>query len=237
MHDDCCHPAAGCAKVTSTSRLMQLGGQAAATPIPSTIHCRLTPCMAPCCILLCCLSSSSLTQLAYTVYQPPATFEACIKQWGVDSIQAITKTVPAFYSNAVAYVMRVGKERLFVVFKGSDATNWIQNMECAHTEPLGDLFAARGSDLRLHSGFYAGWKALEADVRAAVLSFVKEVRGTGLVAADCVAWRCGFVGWSLTWCGAPGLDCTAQSERVCTPCVSVVAQLRAHCRGRLSQQL
>jgi hypothetical protein len=113
--------------------------------------------------------------LAYTVYQQPSTFETCIKQWGIDSIQAITKTVPAFYANAVAYVMRVGQERLFVVFKGSDASNWIQNLECAHTEQLGDLFGARGSDLRLHSGFYAGWTALEADVRAAVLNFVKEV--------------------------------------------------------------
>ena len=121
-----------------------------------------------------------LQQLAYTVYQPPSTFEACIKQWGVDSIQAITKTVPTFYANAVAYVMRVGQERLFVVFKGSDATNWMQNVECAHTEPLGNLFGAAGSDLRLHSGFYAGWKALEADVRAAVLSFAKEVRGCRL---------------------------------------------------------
>jgi hypothetical protein len=60
--------------------------------------------------------------------------------------------------------------------QGSDGSNWMQNMECAHTEPLGDLFGAKGSDLRLHKGFYEGWKALEPDVRAAVLSFVKEVR-------------------------------------------------------------
>lgn len=116
-----------------------------------------------------------LLQLAYTAYQPKATFENCIRPWGVDSIQVISKTVPAFMANAAAHVIRIGNERLFVVFKGSDATNWMQNVECAHTEPLGDLFGAKGSDLRLHSGFYAGWKALEADVRAAVLSFVKEV--------------------------------------------------------------
>lgn len=62
--------------------------------------------------------------------------------------------------------------------QGSDGSNWMQNMECAHTEPLGDLFGAKGSDLRLHKGFYEGWKALEPDVRAAVLSFVKEVSCT-----------------------------------------------------------
>lgn len=115
-----------------------------------------------------------IMQLAFTVYQSPSVFENCIKQWGVSSVQAITKTVPTFYSNAVAHVVRVGNERLFVLFKGSDATNWIQNMECAHTEPVGDLFGARGSDLRVHSGFWAGWKALETDVTKEVLSFAKE---------------------------------------------------------------
>lgn len=90
-------------------------------------------------------------------------------------MQVISKTVPEFLSKAVAHVTRVGQERLFLVFKGSDATNWMQNMECAHTEPLGQLFGAGSSDLRLHSGFYAGWKALEKDVTAAILSFVKEV--------------------------------------------------------------
>jgi hypothetical protein len=127
-------------------------------------------------------------QLAYTAYQPPATFEGCIKPWGVDSIQAISKTVPAFYANAVAHVMRVGKERLFIVFKGSDASNWMQNVECAHTGPLGDLFGAKGSDVRLHSGFYAGWHALEKDVTAAVLSFAKEVsRGNAHLFQVCSA--------------------------------------------------
>lgn len=114
-------------------------------------------------------------QLAYTAYQSPATFDGCIRQWGVDSVRVIQKIVPAFFATAEAHVIRVGNERLFVVFKGSDATNWMQNMECAHTEPLGELFGARGSDLRLHAGFYAGWRALEMDVRQAVLSFAKEV--------------------------------------------------------------
>lgn len=59
---------------------------------------------------------------------------------------------------------------------GSDATNFMQNMECAHTEAIGGLFGADGADVRLHSGFWAGWKTLEKDVTAAVLSFVKEVR-------------------------------------------------------------
>lgn len=168
-------------------------------------------------------------QLAYAAYQPPATFEGCIRPWGVDSVQVIQKTVPAFFATATVHVMQVGKERLFVVFKvskrgagfelhlvcswsqqgvwgvcvlppmqwlkcqhgaawwlcvsvhvqGSDGSNWMQNMECAHTEPLGDLFGAKGSDLRLHKGFYEGWKALEPDVRAAVLSFVKEVSCMG----------------------------------------------------------
>lgn len=66
--------------------------------------CVLPPC---CCGL----------QLAYAAYQPPATFEGCIRPWGVDSVQVIQKTVPAFFATATAHVMRVGKERLFVVFK------------------------------------------------------------------------------------------------------------------------
>jgi hypothetical protein len=115
-------------------------------------------------------------QLAYTVYQPPSTFQGCISQWGIDSTQAITKTVPAFYANAVAHIMRVGRERLFVVFKGSDATNFMQNVECAHTPQLGEQFGVSGSDVRVHSGFWAGWKALEKEVLTAVLSFAKEVR-------------------------------------------------------------
>lgn len=42
-------------------------------------------------------------------------------------------------------------------------------------EPLGHLFGAPGSNIQVHSGFYAGWQALEKEVTAAVLSFIKEV--------------------------------------------------------------
>jgi hypothetical protein len=110
-------------------------------------------------------------------------------------VKVIQKTVAAFFASAEAHVIRVGNERLFVVFKGSDATNWMQNMECAHTEPLGELFGARGSDLRLHAGFYAGWKALEADVRQAVLSFAKEVSSSAPCSARVQFWDCGFGVW------------------------------------------
>jgi pimeloyl-ACP methyl ester carboxylesterase len=95
---------------------------------------------------------------------------------GIDSILPVTVPVPDFpLTSATAHVYKAGNSSVWVVFKGSDVSNLLQNLECGHTPPVGGRFGARSADVRLHSGFYAGWQALEAPVTAAVLEFLQEV--------------------------------------------------------------
>jgi hypothetical protein len=65
-----------------------------------------------------------MMQLAYSVYQPVQTFATCLKNMGIDSILPVNVHVPGYFSSATAHVMKAGNESLFVVFKGSEASNW-----------------------------------------------------------------------------------------------------------------
>lgn len=116
-------------------------------------------------------------QLGYAVYQDPGVFKACLGAMGVDagSIKMIRKTTTSYNAEVTAFVLKAATERIFVIFRGSEPDNFLQDASCRHTQPLGAVFGAPGQDVRVHAGFMSGWTALEADVLATVKSYLASV--------------------------------------------------------------
>jgi hypothetical protein len=60
-----------------------------------------------------------MMQLAYAVYQPPATFASCLQAMGVvpNSIRVVEANVPEYNTIRTAYVMLAGNQRIFVLVR------------------------------------------------------------------------------------------------------------------------
>ncbi|KAF8055733.1 cation/proton exchanger 4 [Scenedesmus sp. PABB004] len=121
-----------------------------------------------------------MMQLAYAAYQPPGTFAACLAAMGVPpgAARGLEGEVPEYGSPRSALVLRAGRERVFVVVKGSGLRDLTINLSCRHARIDGAaLGAPRARGVALHRGFWRGWQVLEAGVLAAVRQLLADVPG------------------------------------------------------------
>lgn len=98
---------------------------------------------------------------------------------GVDttSIAEVEERVHDFHTTRSALVMKAGKERILVTIMGSDFRGMKDlaiDLACKHTRVNGKVFEAPGSDIRIHSGFWSGWQALEPGVITTVLVYLRD---------------------------------------------------------------
>jgi hypothetical protein len=102
---------------------------------------------------------------------------------GADLITLRNVTVPVedFSTLKTAYVFRAGRERVFVLFRGSCGVDLDLgiNIACKQEQPAHGLFGVSGSgpQIGVHRGYWRAWQSMEASVIEAVQLLLREVRG------------------------------------------------------------
>lgn len=95
----------------------------------------------------------------------------------LSTLRNITLPVADYGTSRSAYVFRAGKERVFVLFRGSSDTDLAINIACRQEQPARELFGlGAGPQVMLHRGYWRAWQTLEPEVLGAVQSLLAEVR-------------------------------------------------------------
>lgn len=120
-----------------------------------------------------------MMQLAYMAYRPVGDVTSCLAGMGADlsTLHNFTLPIMDFNTQKTAYVFRAGKERVFVLFRGSSETDIAINIACRQEEPAHEVFGVSGGpQIKVHRGYWKAWQTLEPGVVGAVQLLLKEVR-------------------------------------------------------------
>jgi hypothetical protein len=132
-----------------------------------------------------------MMQLAYMVYRPLGDVTSCLTGMGADlsTLRNLTIPIADFSTQRTSYVFRAGKERVFVMFRGSSEADLMINIECRQEQPPPELFGAPGGpQIKLHRGYWRAWQSLEPAVLAAVQELLQEVSRCWILTIQVDCW-------------------------------------------------
>lgn len=115
-------------------------------------------------------------------YRPLSDITSCLTGMGADlsTLRNVTVPVEDFQTLKTAYVFRAGRERVFVLFRGSCGVDLDLgiNIACRQEQPANGLFGVSASSphIGVHRGYWRAWQSMEASVFEAVQLLLKEVR-------------------------------------------------------------
>lgn len=119
-----------------------------------------------------------MMQVAYMAYRPLSDLQSCLTGMGADlsTFKNITVPVEEWQTLKTAYIFRAGRERVFVLFRGSCELDLGINIACRQDQPAHELFGVSGGpQMGIHRGYLKAWQALEVEVMQTVQLLLKEV--------------------------------------------------------------
>jgi hypothetical protein len=133
-----------------------------------------------------------MMQVAYMAYRPLSDLSTCLTGMGADlsTLQNLTQPIADFQTFKTAYIFRAGRERVFVLFRGSCESDLSINIDCRQEMRLNEVFdAIGGPQIGVHRGYWKAWQSMEAVVIEAVQLMLKEVSTHCNIRSSHMMWQ------------------------------------------------